>query len=88
MPVVRAGLLKFALAGDGEGQVFDADIDVGLLSIEGAAMNLLRGVVRGLHMAIGIHTPPPEQETLYVFVWIGIILFMIAGLMLLFYLLS
>jgi hypothetical protein len=51
-------------------------------------MNFLRSVVRGLHMTIGIQTPPPEQERLYVFVWIGIILFMAAGLALMFYLLG
>lgn len=51
-------------------------------------MNFLRGLVRGLHMTIGIQTPPPEQETLYVYVWIGIILFMTAGLALLFYVLG
>jgi hypothetical protein len=51
-------------------------------------MGFLAGLVRGLHMAIGIHTPPPEQESLYVFVWIGLILFMIGGLALLFYLLG
>jgi hypothetical protein len=51
-------------------------------------MKFLGGLVRGLHMTIGIHTPEPEQESLYVFVWIGIILFMAAGLVLMFYLLS
>jgi hypothetical protein len=51
-------------------------------------MKFLAGVVRGLHMTIGIHTPPPEQESLYVFVWIGIILFMIGGFVLMFYLLG
>ena len=52
------------------------------------AMRFLIGLVRGLHMTIGIHTPPPNQERLYVFVWIGIIVFMAAGLALLFYLLG
>jgi hypothetical protein len=51
-------------------------------------MNFLRSLVRGLHMTIGINTPSPEQETLYVFVWIGIILLMAAGLALMFYLLG
>jgi hypothetical protein len=51
-------------------------------------MRFLGSVVRGLHMAIGIHTPPPEQEALYVFVWLGIILFMAAGMALMFYLLA
>jgi hypothetical protein len=51
-------------------------------------MRFLGSLVRGLHMAIGIHTPPPEQESLYVFVWIGLILFMAAGMALLFYLLG
>jgi hypothetical protein len=51
-------------------------------------MRFLGSLVRGLHMAIGIHTPPPEQESLYVFVWIGLILFIFAGMMLLFYLLG
>ncbi len=51
-------------------------------------MDFLRGLVRGLHMTIGIHTPPPEQETLYVFVWIAIILFMIGGFLLMFYVLG
>jgi hypothetical protein len=51
-------------------------------------MKFLTGLVRGLHMTIGIHTPPPEQEALYVFVWIGIILFMIGGFALMFYLLG
>ena len=51
-------------------------------------MRFLASLVRGLHMAIGINTPPPEQESLYVFVWIGLILFIAAGMMLLFYLLG
>ena len=51
-------------------------------------MRFLIGVMRGLHMTIGIHTPPPEQERLYVFVWIGIILFMAAGLAFLLYVTS
>jgi len=51
-------------------------------------MKFLAGLVRGLHMAIGINTPSPEQESLYVFVWIGIILFMAGGLALMFYLLG
>jgi hypothetical protein len=51
-------------------------------------MKFLGGVVRGLHMTIGIHTPPPEQEAFYVFVWIGIILFMVGGFALMFYLLG
>jgi hypothetical protein len=51
-------------------------------------VNFLIGVMRGLHMTIGIHTPPPEEERLYVFVWIGIIIFMAAGLALLFYVLG
>jgi hypothetical protein len=51
-------------------------------------MKFLAGVVRGLHTTIGIHTPPPEQESLYVFVWIGIILFMIGGFVLMFYILG
>ena len=64
--------------------------DIGLPSIWGASatMRFLAGLVRGLHMAIGIHTPPPEQESLYVLVWIGLILFMAAGMALLFYLLG
>ena len=52
------------------------------------AVKFLISVMRGLHMTIGIHTPPPEQERLYVFVWIGIIIFMSAGLALLFYVLG
>jgi hypothetical protein len=48
-------------------------------------VQFLIALMRGLHMTIGIHTPPPEQERLYVFVWIGIIVFMGAGLALLFY---
>jgi hypothetical protein len=44
--------------------------------------------MRGLHMAIGIHTPPRDQERKYVFVWIGIILAMGAGMMLMFYILT
>jgi hypothetical protein len=51
-------------------------------------MGLLRSMVRGLHMAIGISTPAPEQETLYVFVWIGILLLMLGGMALMFYWLS
>jgi hypothetical protein len=51
-------------------------------------MKFLGGLVRGLHMAIGINTPPPEQESKYVLLWIGIILFMAGGLALLFYLLG
>jgi hypothetical protein len=59
--------------------------DAGLPSGRGDKMALLRSMVRGLHMAIGIHTPPPKQETLYVFVWIGILLFMLGGMALMFY---
>jgi hypothetical protein len=51
-------------------------------------MRFLAGIVRGLHMTIGIHTPPPDKESLYVFVWIGLILFIAAGMALMFYLLS
>jgi hypothetical protein len=51
-------------------------------------MKLLRSMVYGLHMAIGIQPPSEEQATLYVFVWIGIIAFMAAGLALMFYLLG
>jgi len=51
-------------------------------------MKLLGGLVRGLHMAIGISTPPPEQESRYILLWIAIILFMAGGLALLFYLLG
>jgi hypothetical protein len=51
-------------------------------------MKFLGGLVRGLHMTIGIQTPPPEKESLYVFVWIGIILFMIGGFLLMFYILG
>jgi hypothetical protein len=58
------------------------------LRYDSKAMRFLIGLVRGLHMTIGIHTPPPDQERLYVFVWIGIIVFMAAGLALLFYLLG
>ena len=51
-------------------------------------MRFMIGLMRGLHMTIGIHTPPPEQERLYVFVWIGIIIFMGTGIAVLFYVLS
>lgn len=51
-------------------------------------MKFLGGLVRGLHMAIGITVPTPEQESTYVFLWIGIILFMAGGLALMFYLLG
>ncbi len=51
-------------------------------------MKLLGSMVRGLHIAIGIHTPPPEQEARYVFIWLGIILFMMAGMALMFYVLA
>ena len=51
-------------------------------------MRFLIGLMRGLHMTIGIHTPPPEEERLYVYVWIGIIVFMAGGLALLFYILG
>jgi hypothetical protein len=51
-------------------------------------VRFLISLMRGLHMTIGIHTPPREQERLYVFVWIGIIIFMAAGLALLFYVLG
>ena len=53
-----------------------------------AMMQFLASMVRGLHMTIGIHTPPPEQESLYVFVWIGLIVLMIGGMILLFYFLG
>ena len=39
-------------------------------------------------MAIGIHTPPPEQERMYVWVWIGIIFAMGGAMMLMFYLMK
>ena len=51
-------------------------------------MGFLIGLMRGLHMAIGIHTPPPGQERLYVYVWLGIIAAMFAGMALLFYILN
>ncbi len=51
-------------------------------------MRFLISLMRGLHMVIGIHTPPPGQERLYVFVWIGIIVFFMIGLALLFYLMG
>ena len=51
-------------------------------------MHFLASLVRGLHTVIGIHTPPPEQESLYVFVWIGLIFFIGGGLAVLFYLLA
>ncbi len=35
-------------------------------------MRFLVGLMRGLHNTIGISTPPPEQERLYVFVWLAI----------------
>jgi len=44
--------------------------------------------MRGLHMAIGIRTPPAGQERAFVFVWIGIIVFLVAGMFLMFYLLQ
>jgi hypothetical protein len=64
--------------------------DIGLPSIRGqsAMMRFLGSLVRGLHMAIGIHTPPPEQESVYVLVWIGLILLLAGGMALLFYLLG
>ena len=59
------------------------------IAVEASAMmRFLAGLVRGLHMAIGINTPPPEQESFYVFVWIGLILFLAAGMALLFYVLG
>ncbi len=51
-------------------------------------MRFLIGLMRGLHMTIGIHTPPADQERFYVFVWIGIIIFMAAGIAFMFYVLS
>ena len=51
-------------------------------------VRFLIDLMRGLHMTIGIHTPPPEQERLYVFVWIGIIVLMAGGLILMFYILG
>jgi len=35
-------------------------------------MRFLVKVMRGLHLTIGISTPPPEQERFYVFVWLAI----------------
>ena len=49
-------------------------------------MNFLIALMKGLHMSIGIHTPPPEQERVYVFMWIGIILFFVVAMSLMFYL--
>ena len=54
----------------------------------GLIMRFLIGLMRGLHMTIGIHTPPPQEERLYVYVWLGIIVLMAGGLALLFYLLG
>lgn len=51
-------------------------------------MRFLGEIVRGLHMAIGIHTPPPDKESLYVFVWIGMMIFIAGEMALMFYLLS
>jgi hypothetical protein len=35
-------------------------------------MRFLIKLMRGLHLTIGISTPPPEQERFYVFVWLAI----------------
>ncbi len=51
-------------------------------------MKLLRSMVVGLHMAIGITPPSEQQETLYVYVWIGIIAIFAVGLALMIYLLG
>jgi hypothetical protein len=51
-------------------------------------VNFLIALMRGLHMSIGIHTPPPEQERMYVWIWIGIIICLAGGMVLMFYLMS
>ncbi|HEY1184434.1 MAG TPA: hypothetical protein VGE89_09645 [Bryobacteraceae bacterium] len=44
-------------------------------------MRFLIKLMRGLHLTVGISTPPPEQERFYVFVWLAI-----GALMVLFFL--
>jgi len=39
-------------------------------------MKWLEDLVRGLHWSIGISEPPPGQERFYVYVWIGILIFL------------
>lgn len=49
-------------------------------------LKFLGSVVRAVHYTIGIRPPPTEQETFFVFVWLGIGGFLIAGFAFLLYL--
>ncbi|MBL8290907.1 MAG: hypothetical protein JNN08_03670 [Bryobacterales bacterium] len=49
-------------------------------------MKFLGALVRALHCTIGITPPPAEQESLFVFVWFGIGMFLVAGFVFLLYL--
>jgi hypothetical protein len=49
-------------------------------------IGLLAKFFRGLHLIIGISAPPPGQnERVYVFLWLGITLFVVAFAALLLY---
>jgi hypothetical protein len=49
-----------------------------------AKETLLSQIVRGLHLAIGITAPPPEQAWIYALVWLGVWLVIVATFLLLF----
>jgi nucleoside permease NupC len=52
-------------------------------------INLLAGLFRGLSFIFGISAPPPEQDQRsFVLMWLGILVFIVAVAVLLFYLLS
>jgi hypothetical protein len=43
-------------------------------------MRFLNYLVRGLHNAIGITAPEPQQEAIVVLVWLGVILLFFVGI--------
>ena len=49
-------------------------------------IKFLAGVFRGVHFMLGITAPPPgENERNFVFAWLGVILFFVVFVVLLFY---
>jgi len=50
-------------------------------------IKFLAGVFRGVHFMLGITAPPPgENECNFVLAWLGVILFFVVFVVLLFYL--
>lgn len=52
-------------------------------------IKFLANLFRGLSFIVGITAPPPEQDQRrFVFIWLGIVLFVLGFLVVLFYALS